>query len=413
MLDTRREDKTWLESIRRTYASATNTCSQEVNIDAMYHRLLACGYEYGPAFRAITALAHDGLNSALSEVRTFQPTAEEQPQKHIVHPTTLDCVFQGILFALTAGGTKSMVTAIPTYSEEIWISGRGLSFPEADTVKVYSKARRVGMRETETSIVALDSSEQEVLLEVKAFRATEVAAAGFEEDVAASTADAGPLCHRVEWKEDLDLLSTSQIQRHFSSLDSVPPSTVEPVSFLNDVDFFITACIQRMLKTLDAKDESTLLQKHHKRMYISWARRRMELLEAQTEPKWKQSLDDEALLNRTAERIAATNNQGRFYTAVGTNLLDLVKGNMDPLDFLFRQDLVKEHYFELVSCVRAQCPFSYEPRLYHCCVNVFDVRACNDGYVLICKVFANSVLVQVGNYASSRACVQNTGCSCP
>jgi len=341
------EERTWHENLRCSYQEALRSCSSISEVNQAYDQLYKNGYNYGPTFRAVDSIFHNGLDCAVSEVRTYQFPPKTY-RKHVIHPTTLDCLFQGILFAGTAGGTKRIKTAIPTHFDKIWISNKGLSHPEEEKLRVFSNFSIFGTREINASIVGLNSSAQEVLIEVDGFRATEVVSSADDADEAFHTTLTSPLCHNIDWRPDIGFLSDVQI-RDFVERKQSLRSMSKPTTFYDDIDFYTTACIKRALRCIDLQKEPVLQFKHHINKYILWMRHRMELLEIQDGPNWKPQLDDDSCLEERATRISLANKQGKFYTTVGQNLYQLLTGEVDALDLLFRQDLVKDHYYELVS----------------------------------------------------------------
>ena len=64
---------------------------------------------------------------------------DEELQAHIVHPVALDVIGHLCFTAYSAGGKKSIATAMPSTIDYVWVSSSGLSAPTADIVQVCSK----------------------------------------------------------------------------------------------------------------------------------------------------------------------------------------------------------------------------------------------------------------------------------
>jgi hypothetical protein len=90
-------------------------------------------------------------------------------------------------------------------------------------------------------------------------------------------------------------------------------------------------------------------------MYLDWMEHQMQLLHDGASPfsstEWRDRLEDSNYVAQLTQRITSTNKQGIFFTTVGTNLQKLLTGEMDALSVLFQGDLVKDHYYEVVSIV--------------------------------------------------------------
>ncbi|XDG05889.1 hypothetical protein ABKA04_005504 [Annulohypoxylon sp. FPYF3050] len=214
-IDKGREEQLWRASLCREYSDMAAACSTTLEISEFYARLAEWGFDYGPAFRDMTAVASDGHGGAVIEVKTFEPPAGAAHTEHIVHPASLDCIFQLIIVSMTNAGTAKLATGIPTHFDRIWLSATGLSYPHARSLKAYGRAKRLGLRQTETSIGVVDESGTRALLKIDGFVATDISGSkdDAEEQKGSSTT---PLCHTIEWKPDIDTLSDTQT-RHLSA----------------------------------------------------------------------------------------------------------------------------------------------------------------------------------------------------
>jgi hypothetical protein len=346
------EEREWHGARRRQYLDTLKSCQHEVDTEWLYARLAECGYNYGPTFRAISALSHNGTDTTVADVDTYQWSryyeGVNSDQQHIIHPTTLDCILQGVLTVHTKGGTERITTAIPTHVDRLWISNKGLSYPEASVVKVLATGHRTGMRETESLVVALDATGNEVLVEAECFKSTDVGSGDSEDD--SEQTITSNLCHTVDWKPDLGLLSIEEIQ---SFCDASATGASEPVEFFTEIDFLLTTYIKRSLKKLEGEANLRLELKQHTKLYYNWMKHRMELLESGrslfSTPEWRARMEDEDYVSRLTNKIASTNKQGLLFTTVGRNHVELLTGKISPLNLLFEGDLVKDHYFEIVS----------------------------------------------------------------
>ncbi|KAI0543496.1 putative polyketide synthase [Xylaria curta] len=225
-VDKGREERLWRESLCREYHDMAAMCTTRLEIGKFYDRLVDWGFDYGPAFRHMTAVASDGYGGAAIEVKTFEMPTGTTHVEHIVHPASLDCIFQLIIAAMTNAGTVKLVTGIPTHFDSIWLSATGLSHPGAQYVKAYGRAKRLGLRQTETSIGVVDASGTRALLKIDGFVATDISRS-IDDDTSEQLESSAstPLCHTIEWRPDLDTLSAAQIRclgayKHNATLDS-------------------------------------------------------------------------------------------------------------------------------------------------------------------------------------------------
>ncbi|KAH8879535.1 hypothetical protein GQ53DRAFT_853631 [Thozetella sp. PMI_491] len=342
-IDQGREDEAWRSRICGEYCAMAEACPNMVDATSLYARLEECGYSYGPAFRAITSVGSDGGGGGVAEVRTFQPSGAHAD--HVVHPTTLDCIVQMTLLAITSGGAEKMATAIPTHFDRVWISATGLSSADADSVRAYGRASRLGLRQIETSIGAVDATGTRALLKIDGFIATNVSAGS---DADASTtleqqaAASAPLNHSVEWRPDLDILSDEQVLHLADNVQVLGPEDTissEQAGFYADLDFLAMAYLTRATDQLAAEPEREAAL-FSNQMYLAWMRRRV--VSSQPLANGSCGGGDDHHLSQVSGRVAAANKLGSIFTTIGSNLLGLLQAEEAE-----RRSLVQAYYSEL------------------------------------------------------------------
>jgi acyl transferase domain-containing protein len=336
-IDKGREECLWRASLCREYHGMAATCSTTLESSKFYDRLADWGFNYGPAFRDMTAVASDGHGGAVIEVKTFQPPEGMAHAEHFVHPASLDCIFQLIIVAMTNAGTSKLVTGIPTHFDRIWLSATGLSYPHARSLKAYGRAMRLGLRQTETSIGVVDASETRAILKIDGFVATDIPSSIGDTDEQARSSTT-PLCHTIVWKPDIDILSDAQIKR--LGADDHDTYAVSN-DFDSDLDFLTTTYLQHAAEKLDPEAETSLMTNPRSKSYLQWMRSWLDS---------KQLSQDPTCIDEVVARVSATNKLGALYTTVGRDLLQFLHAPEEDA-----QQLVQNYYSELV---RMACPHS-------------------------------------------------------
>ncbi|KAI9162660.1 reducing type I polyketide synthase [Paramyrothecium foliicola] len=349
-----KESREWRRKCCRRYEDALSSCLCQGDVERWYNCLNACGYNYGPAFRAVAKIAYDEDSMAVSEVHAYhdpQTMSMSAKQDYIIHPSTFDCILQTVLAVHTEGGNKKTATSIPTRLDRLWAAvGPPAQHSIAlQSVKVCTKTERVGMRQSVSSLVVLNQAADDVRIEMTGFYATDVASTGshfvdIHESQAQPASEASELCHYLDWKPDLEFLTTDRVQRFCQ--ESGSSTHTEPVQFYSDVEFLIYAYIRRTLDSVDGEFEEKLLKRRHTEMYLLWMKNKMELLHTQN-PLLSARLGDARYVDELSEQVALKNKQGLLYKTVGQNLYHLLAGEMDTLDLLFRGDAVRAFYEEV------------------------------------------------------------------
>ncbi|KAI0835530.1 ketoacyl-synt-domain-containing protein [Hypoxylon sp. FL0890] len=138
----------------QAYLEAKNSCDELVIPRQLYETLDVIGMNYGPLFRNISSL-HKRDNTCVSIIRvpdtkSVMPASFEYP--HIIHPATLDSIFQ-TAFAI---GSEPMV---PSFLGSLYVSaGCNTLSATGEQLAAYSQADRVGLRDASASFIISDDS---------------------------------------------------------------------------------------------------------------------------------------------------------------------------------------------------------------------------------------------------------------
>ncbi|KAL4937319.1 hypothetical protein BDV06DRAFT_227076, partial [Aspergillus oleicola] len=296
------------------------------------------GLCYGEAFQLVSSLAwhRDDENTVTGDVRNFSTG------KETIHPTTLDAIIQTGLWPSTKWGAQAIPTMVPTQVEKIWVSHDSLAQLTSDVLRTHAVRSEDSQQGISASIVAFDEQLEQAVVRVSGLRMNVVSSAN--EDVDQTTISNEQRCHSIEWKPHLDLLSNNEITDLCTS--SVANQTGLD-TFFTEVDFLLTARILQTLHNLPSKLEPS---QPHLKKYIDWMmeqKRRFD--ESQVsyafEP-WRSRLDDEEYIKQIEEQVLNENSRGYLIASVARNLERFLRGELDPLGFLFQGDQMKNYYLE-------------------------------------------------------------------
>ncbi|CAG9992168.1 unnamed protein product, partial [Clonostachys byssicola] len=317
-LGVKKEDVAWEQSRLTRIQEIRGSCTEAVEPDKLYEKLLSSGYNYGPSFQGITSMSYDGKDSSVATVKTYRWSdyfeGPDPGAEHVVHPTTLDTILHTMLASLTHGGTEEISTTIPTFVEHMWISAsHGLSSPGADAVKVVTTGQKYGRRDARSSLTVTASDGQTVLIDVDNFQTTVVASDGGQSNEIGQTFKPG---YTLDWKPDLTLLSPTELQEFSdeSNRDVVQPSKASKQELVT----YLTASIHRTLKLLEGHQSETDSN------YINWMRQQIKKLK---NPALTQ-LDD-ATFEQMASNIKSQGPQGRILAAIARDQASFLKDGVN------------------------------------------------------------------------------------
>ncbi|GIJ99437.1 type I iterative polyketide synthase [Aspergillus viridinutans] len=352
-------EREWQEHLVQSYQHAAHTCAESIDTSVFYEDIFACGYHYGPTFKAITTLRCDGRTNGqfISDVRTYRWADDESSavaQPHTIHPTTLDAVIHMMAGIVTYGGRKKSV-AVPTRIDQAWISSSGLSHPTADSIKVHASSHRSAVGDARYSMTAVDRKKARALLTINGLRVTAL------ESSESRISDSNQLrtenlCHHIEWKPDLNLLNNQEIRAFCASGE---PDSEEPVQYFTELDFLVTTYVAKVLKSItDVKTDHP----PHMARYVEWMLDQQKALESGRSPfsseAWRNRMKDESFVNDVHAKLERTNKRGLLVNTVCRNLLMFLKGEIDPIVCLFEGNLLDESYYEMVHSLPRIRPFA-------------------------------------------------------
>ena len=264
-VDAGKENEARLSRHRQIYERAATSCDRTVAIEQMYERLGDIGLGCGPAFQGIRQMFHNDTGEAIGKVRVFPWTVKDgknHPQQHIIHPTTLDSLFQLMLVALSKGTEENMPTMMVTRISNLWISSAGMSYPDRSMVDVYAQAAFTGNRKGHGHMFALDPTTGDLLLSIEKGEATTVA----NRDTSVNSQGAARgLCYSMDWKPDLNLVNHQQALTY---CESARPHRDSTVNFYEDLGY---ALLKFMSETLDGLvDQKGESRQKHLEKYVQW-----------------------------------------------------------------------------------------------------------------------------------------------
>ena len=201
-----------LKKFRKIEAEMAKSCREPTNISALYRNLHKSGFELGPAYQRIQSGKSWKNQQFKGIIRIFEWPESQYPQSHVVHPASLDAIFQAAIAAYTEGGQKTVPTMVPGSLKHIWIKKGGLNYLQNSIAKICVWMTAQDNRGLEFDYSVLDQSESNVLAQVRGMRLTIIAETAIENsDI--SNQDR-PNCYHVAYQPDPDISSVGREQAY-------------------------------------------------------------------------------------------------------------------------------------------------------------------------------------------------------
>lgn len=322
----------------------------------LYAAIRATGIDHGPIFQNIQTV-NQRKNQSLAAFKVAD-TAATMPcgheDDHVIHPTTIDSIFQASYSAYLAtpeSGSKLSTPLVPRTIKSIEL--RADKLPKAERIlKIYcdvTNARTDGF----TSDMAIydtesaDGSNAQPLLQISGFTVTAIGPA--IEPQQSDIFDLEKLA-TVDWKKDITFLSQEQLRQELSS-----PFDAEEAAIMTDLSRVTFHYIRRALEQLTEKTMAQLEWYHEK--YVTWMKLQV-ILAQQNElsPDSSTWFDDPPeLVTKLTAKVKATTVNGEMVCCLGPQIPAILHHEVTPLEAMMENKLLHRYYEDAIKWERTTC----------------------------------------------------------
>ncbi|KAI9741637.1 MAG: polyketide synthase [Cirrosporium novae-zelandiae] len=335
--------KTGLPSI--AYSLENRDYTKSLSPSRLYKGLHAVGICHGPAFQNLDEI-RVGKQRSLAVV-SIPDTASMLPYKHehshIVHPTTLDAVFQAVYSAFSEKGMENSTTMVPHSFKSLFVS-YDISNQPGHKLRVCSMVNHADAQGFESSIEVVNETDLESrpVVKIEGFRCTSIGNSASQEDIGERK-----LCFQMLWDNDLLSLSPDG----FKSLLGVSGEPAE-IAMQADLQRASLYIIEEALGKI-SNDEFQAMKPHHQKLY-SWMKMQYDLgkqqkLQYQTS-EWLQSNEDER--NNLLKKAEPSCVNGEMLCRIGRNLVEILRGEVEPLQVMLEGRLLYSYYEKALALDR-------------------------------------------------------------
>ncbi|KAL6716062.1 hypothetical protein ACLMJK_007024 [Lecanora helva] len=320
------------------FHKAKESCTKRVQPRDFYRELHSKGNTYGSKFAILEDFHACDFQATgkltVPNVAKCMPSEFMQP--HIIHPTTLDSLFQALAFLLLR--QSSFGCAMPTSIKEVLISA-DLSSEVGEEILIGANIALEGRRNAIANAVAFQKDECSEMKPIISFLQTELCATEKLGESSLGSSGGSEMSYQMEWAPDVDFLSSfsnggSGVEPSREGQWSLPEQKLE---YLNSS---ATLYIKRCLGRLD--DENLAVVDKHMLYFVRWMRRHMASPSTQRVlanfGRDKVNTDEQGADKYTVE--------SEILSRIGENLLPILTGKVDALSLLLQDDLLSRFYLE-------------------------------------------------------------------
>lgn len=329
-------------SLWDTFDRGNKACNRSVDGGELYRGMARYGCDFGPAHQVLQDVWYNGTGEARATIDLdgWAAKVNADPIKpHVIHPTALDGVIQLAIVAFSQGASVPFPTMIPTNVKSIWISNSLLDRSAGAKMDVFAKTTFKGYREADFWIAAFNGKDAQIVIDDwRQMAVTNLDLAPIKEN------GSRRLCYNLVWQPDVTLLSPNKVKEQCEvGADAVPKPPRASVIELELVTCYFIASAREILghNNLDP-----LPATHSK--YIEWMRmssRRPDSIRQQLDSSNEMRLEDAKSREVTFEKMARSGAHGALTVAVGKSLLQILRGDSDPLELLFGGSLARDFYY--------------------------------------------------------------------
>ena len=359
---------TWSEMARGTIAvekTATplpvlrSTASIDFD-DAAYHKTMnpktlydvlhAVGVKHGPSFRKLLDIRRGGEEAKstveVCDSAALMPYQHQQP--HVIHPITLDAVFQAAYTALSPEAREAVGAALPTSIKSLYVSSAIGSEP-GHRFEAFSRLVQRHRLGFEVALAVLEPGQSKPLIEVDTMGFTTVGGTGSGSDSGSSEADAAlaaasKICSFIDWEPSVAL---NDAHAQWDERLKRPADPVEKVlaQDLTRAGYYLIADAAAQL----TEDDIANLERHHQSMW-AWMQLQLERAAAgelaSGSAEWVNTPADEKSAFLDAVATASTN--GALSVRVGRRLLEILRKEVAPLEIMLEGGLLYKFYQDML-----------------------------------------------------------------
>lgn len=299
------------------------------------------GNELGPSFQLVSrcCLKDEHIFCTL---RLPHTSGRESPLT--ISVPLMDSFLQVAVLALGRKGRPLDGAIVPTSIVELAISA-SIGGDPGHELHSRGSTKELGPRDFEGQVIVAQDRDDTMEPVVQISGAKFVCIPGDEESNKDDNRKT-KLCWDVIWDEDPDDLSQENVAKRWPTHEPAPHEILQQVMSERAAWY----CLRSAYESLTDQDVVNLAPHH--RNYYNWMRKQYELGQSCRLPlqkhgdqqEWSSTNQDTVEL--TLQQAAATTAQGRMVVRVGRRLLEVLRGEVEPLSLMLEDDLLSHFYAE-------------------------------------------------------------------
>jgi hypothetical protein len=329
---------------------------RRLNPQELYRTLQAKGIYHGDVFKNLVSIQSNQGRSLctlrVADTASSMPHGVEQP--HILHPTTLDSIFQAVYCSLPTSALRSNAAMVPRAFKHMDVRTVMSSTP-GHVFQSQCMLHRASSQGMESSVVVSDTISEDPVLTVDGLYYQSLGAAP------QADREKNDIQHNytLQWAPDISfpIPSTLKAALQFAA-------NLDEIEIIHDIREACFYFIRRALATL-TEDRILKLNWHQQRLR-AWLKVQIKLAQlnelgpASSEWFIRSLAHQQNLINRV--RVASVD--GEMVCRIGENLPLILSNEVAPLQLMLKEDLLSEYYAQAVRWKRSYYQVQQLARLF-------------------------------------------------
>ncbi|KAI1744483.1 reducing type I polyketide synthase [Xylaria scruposa] len=320
--------------------------SRTITPKSLFDSLHRVGINHGPLFQNLDSIrtADDRAVATVKIADTTISMPHHYQESHVIHPITLDSIFQAIYPSLSSETQKQVGASVPRSIKYLRISSE-ISCTPGNKLKTYSQLLHQNLQgfNAVALVVADAESSSSPVIEIEDMHFQSLGRAATD-----SASGREQLCFTNDWVPSLSLNALDSVSSVLRV--SAPPGEA---AIAKDLVRMTYNLIHDALEQLTNNDISGL-EGHHKRFY-EW----MLVLEQQARdnelaPKsarW--AMASEGAKHMLMDKVEKASVNGELAARIGKNLLPILRKEIAPLELMLEGQLLYRFYQQQLHFTRS------------------------------------------------------------
>ena len=333
---------------KKTLEDVNQRCTIPMDMESAYDSLITTGLTFGPLFKNLSnARGTAGKIGEVVGTVKIPNVSEAMPKKyaheHLIHPATMDSMMHLFLAsAMDRSGKKTLERPmVPTFIKETWVSGEVNSKPGGEFLG-YGSSKYLAYDKYEADVMVWDATSKEPRISIKGIRSSPLESA--DNDLTKGR----KLCHVIKWSPYQELITPASFK------NVALMGAQESSDYRIWINKHQLATLLMVVDALEELDKSPpLVLDGHLLKYFKWMKQLRQWLDqdqvsGMRHIEWEKYAQDPVAKEELLKEVKEHNADGELAVRMGSNIVKVLRKEVDPLDLMFGQDDILDRVYEEV-----------------------------------------------------------------